>query len=426
MRLASVALMFGLLMAGCGGGQTSSTNGGGSTGGGGGTGGGGNGGGGGITPGPCSGMATGNNASLSGYVPFPTNNAWNQDISTAAVDGNSGAIINFIGPTIGLHADFGAGLWNGSPIGIPYVVVNGPAKVAVNFTAYGDESDPGPMPIPANAPIEGAPDVNGDRHVVVIDKSNCWLYELGRAFPVSGGWNADVGTVWDLQNYEQRPLAWTSADAAGLPIFPGLVRYDEVAAGKISHAIRFTLQRSKAAFLLPATHWAANSSDPNAASMGMRIRLKTGYDISRFSAANQVILTAMKKYGMIMADNGSSMFITGAPDERWNNSDLQALSGVKASDFEVVRMDTVYTSANLPHGSPPTITGFTSAPDSASAKGVVLSWTASNASYYVISPQVGAVRGTSVVVTPTATTTYTLYATNQYGRTEKTVVVTAR
>jgi hypothetical protein len=371
-------------------------------------------------------MTTGNNTSLGGYVPFQTNNAWNQDISAAAVDGNSSAIINFIGPTIGLHADFGAGLWNGSPIGIPYMVVTGPAKVPVNFTAYGDESDPGPMPIPANAPIEGAPDVNGDRHVLVIDKSSCWLYELGRAFPVSGGWNADVATVWDLQNYEQRPLTWTSVDAAGLPILAGLVRYDEVAAGKIPHAIRFTLQRSKAAFVLPATHWAANSSDPNAAPMGMRIRLKAGYDISRFSPANQVILAAMKKYGMIMADNGSSMFVTGAPDDRWNNTDLQALSGVKASDFEVVKMDTVYTAANVPHGSAPTITTFTSAPDTASAKGVVLSWTASGASYYVISPQVGAVRGTSVVVTPMATTTYTLYATNQYGRTEKTVVVTAR
>jgi hypothetical protein len=420
MKIPVIILVLGLaFLLSCGGGQTSTSAS--NPGGGGGTPPGG-------TPtGPCSVMSTGAGASLNGYLPLPATDEWNRDISASPVDPNSSAIINFVGSTIGLHTDFGAGLWNGSPIGIPYVVVSSGSRVPVNFTAYGDESDPGPMPVPSSAPIEGAPDTSGDRHVLVIDNSNCWLYELYRAFPASGGaWNADAASVWDLQNGSQRPLTWTSADAAGLPIFPGLARYDEVAAGKISHALRFTLQRSRAAFVAPASHWAAISSDPSAAPMGMRIRLKSSYDISRFSAANKVILTAMKKYGLIMADNGSSMYISGAPDERWNNSDLQQLGGVKASDFEVVRMDTIYTSANLPHGPAPVISGLTSAADPNSAKGVKLSWTGTGASYYVVTPQVGAVRGTSVLVYPTATTTYTLYATNQYGRTSATITVSSR
>jgi hypothetical protein len=185
--------------------------------------------------------------------------------------------------------------------------------VNILFNSYGDESDPGPMPVPANANIEGYPNPGtGDRHVLVLDNSNCWLYELyGASVNTNGTWNAGSAAVWDLQNYNERPLTWTSADAAGLPIFPGLIRYDEAASGQIAHAIRFTLQHSIAAYVLPATHWASNSTAQFAAPMGMRLRLKSGFDISSFSATNQVILTALKQYGMIMADNGSSMYIRG-------------------------------------------------------------------------------------------------------------------
>jgi hypothetical protein len=223
---------------------------------------------------------------------------------------------------------------------------------------------------------------------------------------------------------EQRPYTWTSADAAGLPIFPGLARYDEVAAGQINHALRFTLQSSRAAFVLPATHWAANSSNALAAPMGMRLRLKASFDISSFSAANQVILTALKKYGMIMADNGSSMYISGAPDDRWDNSDLHNLGSVTAADFEVIQMNPIYTSANVPSGASPAISSFTASSLSVSTgTAVTLSWTVSGTTYLVVSPDSGAVRGTSVTVTPSQSTTYTLYATNAFGRTTATVSI---
>jgi hypothetical protein len=379
----------------------------------------------------CSGMSVGAGGSLNGYLPFPADNLWNENISSAAVDPNSSAIISFIGGTIGIHADFGSGLYNGSSIGIPYAVVGAQqAPVNVIFNAYGDESDPGPMPIAANAQIEGYPNPgNGDRHVLVLDNSNCWLYELfGASVNSNGTWNAASAAVWDLQNYNQRPLTWTSGDAAGLPIFPGLARYDEVAAGAIRHALRFTLQNSRAAFVLPATHWAANSTNANAAPMGMRLRLKASFNISGYSAANQVILKALQQYGMIVADNGSSMYLGGAPDDRWDNNDLHALGAVKASDLEVVKMDTIYTSANLPHGQAPGIQSFSASPTGAVQAGtpVTLSWSATNASYFVISPQVGPVRGGSVNVTPGATTTYTLYATNEFGRTTATVTITVQ
>jgi len=370
-------------------------------------------------------MAVGAGASLNGVRPFPADNAWNQDISSAPVDPNSNAIINFIGPTIGLHPDFGAGLYGGSTIGIPYAVVGASqSPVNINFTAYGDESDPGPMPIPANAQIEGYPNP-GDQHVLVIDNSKCFLYELyGASVNSDSTWNAASAAVWDLENDEQRPWTWTSADAAGLPIFPGLVRYDEVAAGKIQHAIRFTLQHSQAAMLPPASHWAANSSNPLAAPMGMRLRLKASYDISGFSANVQVILTALKTYGMIMADNGSSMYLSGAPDNRWDNSDLHNLGQVPASAFEVVQMNPIYTAANVPQGAAPSIASFTASSNSVSSgTQVTLNWQASGSSYYVISPQIGAVRGNSATVTPSQTTTYTLYSTNQYGRTQASVTV---
>jgi hypothetical protein len=229
--------------------------------------------------------------------------------------------------------------------------------------------------------------------------------------------------VWDLLNDEQRPWTWTSADAAGLPIFPGLARYDEVASGQIRHALRFTLSQSRAAFVPPASHWAANSSNQAAAPMGMRLRLKASYNISGFSPANQVILTSLKKYGMIMADNGSSMYISGAPDPNWNNDDLHNLGQVTASAFEVVQMNPIYTASNVPQGAAPVISSFSASSTTVAAgTPVTLSWS-STGTYFLISP-IGPVRGSQVSVSPTQTTTYTLYATNPFGRTTATVTVT--
>jgi hypothetical protein len=375
---------------------------------------------------PCSNMALGPGASLNGFVPFPSDNAWNQPIANASIDPNSDAIINFIGASTPVHPDFGAGVYQGSSIGIPYVVVSSVKPVKVAFTAYGDESDPGPMSIPKDAPIEGYPNPGtGDRHVLVLDRDLCWLYELFGAHVLrNGNWNAASAAGWDLLNDEQRPYTWTSADAAGLPVFSGLVRYDEVASGAIQHALRFTLKSSRAAFTPPASHWAANSSDPHAAPMGMRLRLKASYDISGFPTQSKVILTALQRYGMIMADNGSSMFISGAPDDRWNNDDLNALKRVPASAFDVVLMDPIYTSANIPQGPNPVINSFTANPQTV-AKGmpVTLNWSVTNGEYSIVSPQAGVVRGSSVVVMPVKTTTYTLFSTGKYGRSTATVKV---
>jgi hypothetical protein len=377
----------------------------------------------------CRGMSLGRGASLNGFLPFPADNAWNQDISTAPVDPNSDNYINFIGSSTPLHPDFGAGLYGGQTIGLPYIVVSAPPFVPIIYTAYGSESDPGPMPVHTNAPIEGYPSPgDGDRHVLVLDRTNCWLYELYHSYLQSNGsWKADSGAVWDLLNGEQRPYMWTSADAAGLPIFPGLARYDEVASGAINHALRFTLQHSQTAFTPPASHWAGNSTHAYAAPMGMRMRLKASFDISSFPAQAQVILAALKKYGMIMADNGSSIYISGDPDNRWNNDDLGTLKTVPASAFEVLLIDPLYTPSNVPTGPAPVIHSFTANPTTVSTgQPVTLSWKGTGSSYLVVTPQVGAVRGNSVVVSPTATTTYSLDSTNAYGRTRATVKVTVQ
>jgi hypothetical protein len=368
-------------------------------------------------------MTPGQNASLGGFLPFPASSLWNTDISSAPVDPNSNSIItNYVGTSTHVHPDFGTD----PTYGIPYIIVNGTQSlVTVNLGAYGDESDPGPMPVPANALIEGGASSTGDRHVLVLDNGNCFLYELYNAAPGAGGsWSADSTAVWDLLSDQQRPYTWTSADAAGLPIFPGLVRYDEAASGNIQHAFRFTLPHTRAAIVPPASHWASNTSDLNAPPMGMRLRLKASYDISGFSAQMQAILSAMKKYGLILADNGSSLYVTGASDSRWG-SDLDSLKTVPATAFEVVQMNPIYTSTNVPIGAAPTISSFTANPTSVSAGGsVTLSWSLSNAYYVIISPGVGAVRGNSVTVNPSATTTYTIYATNQYDRSTATATVT--
>ena len=287
-------------------------------------------------------------AALNGALSFPANNAWNTDVSSAPVDPNSDALIASIGVTTGLHADFGAGLYNGAQIGIPYVVVAGSqAPVAITWTDYPRESDPGPYPVPANALVEGAPDTSSDRHVLVIDRDNNRLYELYRAFVnPNGSWNAGCGAVFHLDSNTVRPTAqpgWTSADAAGLPIFPGLARYEEAALGPggVRHALRFTVSRSRGAYVPPASHSASTSTSTNLPPMGMRVRLKASYVIpASFSAETRALLTAMKTYGMILADNGSNWYVSGAPDERWNNDALsRELGQVQGSNFEVLRMD---------------------------------------------------------------------------------------
>lgn len=283
-------------------------------------------------------------ASLRGKRLFPGDNPWNEDISGLAVDPNSANLIASIGLGTGLHPDFGT-VWAGAPNGIPYVVVSGAQqKVPISFTAYGSESDPGPYPVPPDAPVEGGANGTGDRHVIVIDRDNWKLYELYSAYPVSGGasWRAAGGAVFDLNSNQLRPAGWTSADAAGLPIFPGLVRYDEVFEQReITHALRFTAQSTRRAYVYPARHFASSNTNPNLPPMGMRVRLKASFDISHFSPAMQVILKAMKKYGMMLADNGSNWYISGAPDPRWNDEELNTLKAIKGSDFEVVQMGTI-------------------------------------------------------------------------------------
>ena len=378
----------------------------------------------------CSGMTVGQLTSLNGFVPFPSSSLWNTDISTAPVDPNSANLINYIGSTVTLHPDFGSGKYAGQTIGIPYQIVAGSqADVTIKLGAYASESDHGPMPIPSNALIEGYPKPgNGDRHVLVLEKDGCWLYELYNShLRKTGTWSADSTAIWDMTIDEQRPYTWTSADAAGLPIFVGLARYDEVAAGAINHALRFTVPVTRQAFTPPASHWASSVTDPNAPPTGMRMRLKAGFDISSFSPQNQVILTALKQYGMILADNGSAIFISGAPDNRWNNNDLGELKSITASNFDVVSMDPVYTTSDVPTGPAPVISSFAANPTSVSAgQPVTLSWTTGDAIYNVISPTVGPVRGGTIAVNPESTTTYTLYSTNQYGRTTAKVTVAVR
>lgn len=285
----------------------------------------------------------GEHATLNGRVPFPNDNPWNQDISTRPVDPNSANLIASIGLNTGLHADFGT-FWEGGPIGIPYVVVaSTQSGVPVTFD-YDDESDHAPYKIPSNAPIEGGPSSNGDRHIIVIDRDNWVLYELFYAFPSGNGWHAGSGAIFDLNSNALRPAGWTSADAAGLPIFPGLVRYDEVVEQKeIKHALRFTVSRSRRAYVAPARHFASSLTDPNLPPMGMRVRLKAGVDISGYPESVRVILTALKRYGMFVADNGSNWFISGSHDARWNDEELSTIRGIKGRDFEVLEMGPVTT-----------------------------------------------------------------------------------
>ena len=273
------------------------------------------------------------------FVLFPADNPWNKDISQSEIDPYSSQIIAGFSAN-SIKADFGSGLWDGAPIGIPYVVVCGnETRRNVVYTDYGDESDPGPFPIPLNAPIEG--NGNGDAHVIAIDKENKILYELFNANVNGDHWEASSGAKFDLKSNTYRPAGWTSADAAGLPIFPGLVRYEEILKGEIDHPIRFTLASSlvKPGYISPARHKVNSSGGQYTLPFGARIRLKANFDISTYSATNQIILRALKKYGLILADIGSNLYITGAPDDRWNNDDLRKLGQLRGADFEVVRFN---------------------------------------------------------------------------------------
>jgi len=267
---------------------------------------------------------------------LPADNIWNTPIDQLPVSPSSSTYVNTIGATTGVHADFGSGLWDGGPIGIPYVTVPGTqTKYPATFD-YDDESDLGPYAVPLNASIEGGSASTGDRHAISIDSDQCILYELYAAYPQTASWKAGSGAIYNLLSNALRVATWTSADAAGLPIFPGLVRYDEIAAGEIRHALRFTVPRTQKAYVWPARHYASTLTAAQYPPMGVRFRLRANFDISGYSPVNQIILRALKKYGMMIADNGSAWYLSGAPDSRWNNDDLHNLGKIHGSDFEVV------------------------------------------------------------------------------------------
>jgi len=269
---------------------------------------------------------------------FPRSSHWNKRVDRLPVYPRSSQIVRSIGWGDHVHADFGSGRWNGAPIGIPYRTVSRrQRRVPVRFE-YADESNRGRYPIPRNVPIEGGRRSDGDRHVIVVDRDRCRLYELFAAYPGPGGrrWRAGSGAVWKLRSNRLRPRGWTSADAAGLPILPGLARWSEAKRGRISHALRFTAPRTRRAFVYPARHFASDETDPSLPAMGQRLRLKRGYDISGFPRQARVVLRALKRYGMIVADNGAPWYVSGAPSKGWDNDQLHTLHRVKGSAFQVV------------------------------------------------------------------------------------------
>lgn len=283
---------------------------------------------------------------IGGCSVLPADNIWNTPVDTLPVRADSATLINTIGASKGLHPDFGGGLWNGAPMGIPFITVSGSqTKYPVSFD-YPSESDPGPYAIPLNAPIEGGSNSTGDRHTLAVDTTNCILYELYYAFPDASGWNASSGAIFDLKSNALRPDGWTSTDAAGLPVVPGLVNYDEVLTGEIKHAIRFTAPQTRREYVWPARHLASSLTGAQYPRMGERLRLKASFDVSPYPAEVQVILRAMKKYGIILADNGSAWYITGKGDDRWNNDDLARLGSVLGSNFEVVDAATLMIDPN--------------------------------------------------------------------------------
>lgn len=267
---------------------------------------------------------------------FPSDNPWNQDISTAPIHARSAAYIESIGADTALHADFGSN----PEYGIPFQVAPAATpRVPIEFVEYGEESDPGPYPIPPDSPVE----FGSDRHLLVLSARDCKLYELYHAKRAGSGWQAGSGAIFDLSSNALRPEGWTSADAAGLPILPGLVRFDEVQSGVIRHALRFTVESTSRGYIHPATHFASDDDNPSLPPMGLRLRLRADYDLSRFTGAARVILEAMRRYGLIVADNGSNWFISGATDSRWDDEDLDQLKTVPGSAFEAVYTGEILT-----------------------------------------------------------------------------------
>lgn len=268
---------------------------------------------------------------------FPASNAWNQRVDRLPAGAGSAAVVGAIGAGDHVHADFGSGLWAGRPIGIPVTVVRGSQRKTRVAFDYADESDRGPYPIPAQVAIEGG----SDRHALIVDRDACRLYELFALRRAGSGWAAGSGAIWSLHSNRLRPAGWTSADAAGLPILPGLARYEDVARGRIDHALRFTVERTRRAYVYPARHFASASTDPVLPPMGARFRLKRSFDLSGFPPQARIVLQALKTYGMILADNGSNWFLSGAPDPRWSNDDLHSLHRVPGSAFELVDTSTL-------------------------------------------------------------------------------------
>ncbi len=275
---------------------------------------------------------------VGGCPVFPASNVWNEPVDALPVARDSAALIRSIGLDAPLHPDFGSGLHDGSEIGIPYAVVSGAStpRVRPHFL-YASESDPGPYPIPNDVPIEGDPNPgSGDRHALIVDRGTCTLYELYDLRREGSGWSAGSGAIWNLHANALRPAGWTSADAAGLPILPGLARYDEVAAGAIDHALRFTAPETRRAYVYPARHEASSLTGASLPPMGLRVRLRASFPIAGFPPQARVVLEALKRYGMILADNGSPWFISGAPDPRWSNDELHTLDRVTGADLVVV------------------------------------------------------------------------------------------
>jgi hypothetical protein len=269
---------------------------------------------------------------VGGCTVFPADNPWNVRVDSLPVAPNSDAIVATIGTGTSLHPDFGSGTWAGGPIGIPYNVVPAGQKTARVTFQYGAESDRGPYPVPKSVKLE----YGSDRHALIVQQGTCKLYELFALRKSGGRWQAGSGAIWNLGSNTLRPAGWTSADAAGLPILPGLARYDEIAGGSIDHALRFTVERTRRAYVYPARHYASSLTDPSLPPMGLRLRLKASFDTSGFPPQAREVLQALKRYGMVVADNGSSWYISGAPDPRWSNDDLHTLGRVKGSNFEVV------------------------------------------------------------------------------------------
>jgi len=272
-------------------------------------------------------------AAIAGCPVFPASSPWNQRVDGRPLHPRSDAIVRSIGLDGSVHPDFGSGRYEGRTIGIPYTVVSKMQKRSRVRFEYADESDKGPYPLPASPKVEGG----SDRHVLLVQKGTCKLFELFAASRSGSSWSAGSGAIFDLRSNKLRPRGWTSADAAGLPIFPGLARYDEVAKGEIRHALRFTVSQTRRAFVFPARHFASDLTDPDLPAMGQRLRLRRTVRLDGLPRQARVVAKALQQYGMLVADNGSNWYISGAPDSRWDNDDLRALGRLNGSDFEVVQ-----------------------------------------------------------------------------------------